>query len=354
MTPQGECGCADGICLVHGDCREVLPVLEEASVHLIAADPPYFKVKGEAWDRQWDKPEQFIAWLGGVFEEWRRVLARNGSVYCFASPQMAWGAEGELRKRFRVLNRVVWRKDEGWSNRQCKEELRAFFPASETILFAEHHGSDNIARGEASYVGKCDELRGFVFEPLRAYLDGERKAAGISCQQIATALGVTTTMIQQHYFSRSQWAIPTATAYASMQRLFNTNGAQHLRREYEDLRREYEDLRREYEDLRREYEDLRRPFNATPDAPYTDVWDFPTVSATRNPGKHPCAKPVAMMEHIVALSSRPESLVCDPFAGGGSTLVAAKQLKRKAIGIEKEERYCRIAANRLRQEVLFT
>lgn len=55
---------------------------------------------------------------------------------------------------------------------------------------------------------------------------------------------------------------------------------------------------------------------------------------------------------MVRISSRPGDTVLDPFAGSGTTLVAAKQLNRKAIGIEKNEEYCKMAVKRLRQEYL--
>ena len=68
--------------------------------------------------------------------------------------------------------------------------------------------------------------------------------------------------------------------------------------------------------------------------------------------EHPTQKPLEIMRVLVAYSCPRGGLLIDPFSGSGSTLVAAKELQRNAIGIEIEERYCEIAANRLRQRVL--
>lgn len=71
-----------------------------------------------------------------------------------------------------------------------------------------------------------------------------------------------------------------------------------------------------------------------------------------DPTGHPTSKPLPMMESLVGRFTNGGNVVLDPFAGSGSTLVAAKALGRRAIGVELEERYCEIAARRLAQDVL--
>jgi site-specific DNA-methyltransferase (adenine-specific) len=134
-----------------------------------------------------------------------------------------------------------------------------------------------------------------------------------------------------HYFTRSQWCLPTAEHYAALRAYANSSGGDYLRREYEDLRREYEDL--------------RRPFAVTADIPYTDVWTFEPVCAYE--GKHPCEKPRDMLRHMLLASTRARSVVLDCFMGTGSTGIACRDTGRSFIGIELDPGYFHIAHQRI-------
>jgi len=89
---------------------------------------------------------------------------------------------------------------------------------------------------------------------------------------------------------------------------------------------------------------------AIPNRGLPDIWRAQWASA--RPNGHAAEKPIALIERIIR-ESGPGDLILEPFSGSGTTLHAAKNLGRRAIGIEIEPRYCEIAVKRLRQEVLF-
>ncbi len=76
------------------------------------------------------------------------------------------------------------------------------------------------------------------------------------------------------------------------------------------------------------------------------------LRASDEPLFHPTQKPVSLTLWVLGLRWTPHGTVIDPYMGAGGVIVAAKMLGRRAIGIEIEERYCEIAANRLMQGVL--
>ncbi len=82
-----------------------------------------------------------------------------------------------------------------------------------------------------------------------------------------------------------------------------------------------------------------------------DWWQAEQVkNVSEQKTDHPCQIPLSVMSNAIGITPAPK-LILDPFMGSGTTLRAAKDLGRKAIGIEIEERYCEIAAKRMAQEV---
>jgi site-specific DNA-methyltransferase (cytosine-N4-specific) len=89
---------------------------------------------------------------------------------------------------------------------------------------------------------------------------------------------------------------------------------------------------------------------AGPDEPwwFNSVWTIRTDSD----GRHPAAMPSLLARRCIVAGSKPGDLILDPFAGSGTSLRAAKDLGRRAVGIELNEAYCELAVERLGQEVL--
>lgn len=83
--------------------------------------------------------------------------------------------------------------------------------------------------------------------------------------------------------------------------------------------------------------------NSTP-----NVWRIPKIIPSDK--QHPTEKPVWLMSQPILIHSNEGDMVLDPFAGHGSTLVAAEKLNRRWVGIELEEKYCEVAARKIENE----
>ncbi|QPN39124.1 site-specific DNA-methyltransferase [Providencia sp. 2.29] len=325
----------NSVSLVNDDSLSYIKTLPDNCIDLIATDPPYFQVKSCNWDNQWENVTAYLSWLDEMLAEFWRVLKPNGSLYMFCGSKLAADTELLVRERLDVLNHIIWAKPSGPWRRQNKESLRSYFPATERIIFAEHYQSPY--KGKSSgYLQRRRELKENTLRPLIEYFKQARDSLGITAKEIHQATGK---QMASHWFGYSQWQLPNESDYLKLQELFNQVAVKQfsdnpLSRQHADLVSEQKLLNREYHELSQQYQLLRRPFTVTVDVPYTDVWVYPPVQYY--PGKHPCEKPSAMMEHIINSSSREGDVVADFFMGSGATVKAALKLNRRVIGVELE------------------
>jgi len=330
--------------LYQGDCLTVLPdAIPDESVNLAFVDPPYNIGVFCKMD-----PAEYLAWC----EQWialvSRKLTANGALWVSHKNPRVLGQIADRIEAYgrSLINWVTWDKYNDAAELQgfmdgytVVEGLRSFQVMAEYLIY---HAD------EGQWTTQCDRERGFIFEPLRAYLDGEKERAGLTTRQVAEAFqektgSRTVTGMAGHWFGRVQWSLPTEENYQWLRATLarHNHGGEYLRRDYEDLRRDYEDLRRDYEDLRRDYEDLRYTFNNP--GKVSSVWQIPP--APRN--GHETPKPEALLERIILATSNPGDVVLDPMFGSGTTGAVAVRLGRSFVGCEIEPRYVAMAEKRI-------
>lgn len=322
--------------LINADSLHYVATLPDNSIDLIVTDPPYFKVKPNGWDNQWKGDEDYLRWLDSCLAEYARVLKPAGSIYLFCGHRLASDIEIMMRARFNVLNHIIWAKPSGRWNGCNKESLRAYFPSTERILFAEHYLGPYTGK-EDVYERKSTELKQHIMTPLIDYFRNARESLGVSSKEIAEATGKKN--MASHWFGASQWQLPNEVDYRKLQELFtriaiDKHIQQKLEHPHHQLVATYQSLNRKYSELLEEYKTLRRCFTVSALVPYTDVWTHKPVQFY--PGKHPCEKPADMLKQIISASSRPGDIVADFFMGSGSTVKAAIELGRRTIGVELE------------------
>lgn len=337
--------CGVQVALYHGDCRDILPDFASHSVDLIFTDPPQFEVKKEEdWDNQWATPAAYLAWFERLCAEWWRVLKPNGSIYVTASHDLGDLVSVTMRRYFAVLNRIRWEKEAGWHKKADPATLKSYLSPWEELIFAEHYHDTDPTHYGLPPLPAGD----FLFEPLREYLDGERRRAGVDLDTIRAAVGCAEgSGLPGHWFSTVQWYLPTAEQYAILRQLFNAQGrtppppyAEYHQGDYwqsaENTGASY--LEQQYAYLRADYDALRRHFDLGNGGPTTDLWGYAPV--TYYPGKHPCAKPAPLVQDVLQTSTRKGAIVLDCFMGSGATIIESARAGRHVIGIDLSRHWC--------------
>ena len=346
----------DRITIYNGDALEILPTLPLNTYSLCATDPPYFRIVDDEWDDQWGADvNKFYGWIGDTIELIKPTLIERGTIAVFCHPDHAWGVETEVRKRYAFMNHITWNKGLGRLGKMDKSTMRRYFPTSERIIIAEQMKDTSGDPFRYRSNVRHETMRN-VYEELRLCLCEMKEQSGLSNKDIDKALGKSG--MAGHYFGASQWAFPTEEAWDIIAPMFHKAGVEvptfeHLRERYESKQLEFKAYQKQFDSHFREFETNRKYASTTEKdiLLLTDVWSFKTPLGKERT-KHPTQKPVELMRHMIESMSRKDDIILDPFLGSGTTLRAAVDLGRRAVGIEIDEEYCEIAARRLAQEVL--
>jgi len=320
--------------IVVGDCLDVMAKMPDGCCDLIFADPPYNMGKAD-----WDKGHDWHGWVAEAV----RVLKFNGAMWVIHrdARELAKISEYiEVQGGPPLVNWITWDLYNGAEENRgyldgftLPDALRSFQQMAEYLIY---HTMTATDANQYSVDGK------FIFEPLRAYLAGEWERAGLTAEDARLAVGCAAgSGLPSHWFSRSQWMLPTEEKYHQLQAYANHRGSRNLVRKYSDLHEEYEYLRREYEYLRREYEDLRPTFNNP--GRVSSVWQGPPAAKNG----HETPKPEWLLERIISTTSNEGDLIFDPFMGSGTTAVAADRLGRRWFGCDTNPAYVKMALERI-------
>lgn len=276
--------------IILGDCIEELKNIEDASIDLVIADPPYWKVIGEKWDYQWKTDKEYVEWCLLWMSEISRVLRLGGSFYCFGyfrtlALLVPYLENMELDLRQQILIDKGMRAVSGRATKNYK-----LFPnTTESILFM------------------IKDNKKFI----KPFLKERQVKLGLKAKEINEALGVKSN-------GGGMWSIytgknvceqfPTEELWNKLSKILN---------------------------FELPYKKISQTFN--PQMGLTDIWR--DIDFYKEDRVHPTQKPIKLIERLILASSNSGDMILDPFGGSGSTAIASILTNRNYIIIEKDENY---------------
>lgn len=285
----------------NADCIEKMQSLEDNSVDLVVADPPYWKVVGEKWDYQWKTEKDYVEWSLKWIKEVSRILRIGGTFYCFGYFRTLSLLVPHLKEMgLELRQQIIIDKGIRAISGRATKKYKMFPNVTESILF--------IIKDNKQFV--------------KPFLKERQQALGLTAKQINEALGVKSN-------GGGMWSIYTGKNVCEQ---FPT----------EELWNKLSKIL----DFECPYKKVAQTFN--PQMGYTDVWT--DIDFYKEKHLHPTQKPLKLIRRLIEASSNEGDIVLDPFSGVGSTQISSIQLNRHYIGIELDEEYYRIGLQRIKQE----
>ncbi len=279
--------------IITGDCLQLMATWPKESMDLIFADPPYNI--GFTYDQYKDKleDEKYVAWTQDWIHQCARLLKPSGSMYILIGDEYVAEARVILKKlekqgQLFFRNWIVWHYTFG---QNCQ------------IKFNRSHAHILYLVGSA------------VYPPPTA--KNKKRKPNFTTKNIPFT------------FNKQTIAVPSAR-----QLIYKDKRATHSGKLPDDTW-------------------YLRPQESTEEffKKNADTWYQSRLcgSFSERQHWHPCQLPQALLERIIKLSSNPDDLVFDPFAGSGTTLTVAKQLNRKFLACELSQQYAQKATLRIQQ-----
>jgi DNA modification methylase len=312
--------------------QDVKKLMNGKTVQLLHADPPYGMGKeGDGVQNDNLYKQKLDKFQMDWFKASRNSLDDNAGVYIWGNPEDLWRLwySGGLKdvEPLTFRNEIVWSKPSGIGQRS--ELMRCFPINTERCLF--------FMLGEQGFNTNSDNYwEGW--EPLRSYLDSETQKMGWAKKDLNR---ITNSQMGQHYVTTSQWCFPTREKYELIQREANGRG---FLKEHDQLKQEHDQLKQEHDQLKQEFYATRSYFDNAHDN-MNEVWELNRVQGEERHG-HATPKPIELMARVMK-SSLPKGGLCyEPFAGSGSTLIAAEQTGRVCYTMELTPEYCDVILQR--------
>ena len=305
--------------IYQGDALDELKKIDDNSIDLVILDPPY-NIGIDEWDKMGDTVT-YLNWFEKIINELLRVTKRTASLYLFGDYRFIADIKVLMnKKQVDLISWIIWDKGSKEQN-----AIRSYANVTEHILFYARK-DDNFTEEFIKYVRKHRHKKKLTT------LESRRKM-GLKIYKGCGNAGWL-------WFETGR--IPTEEEYIKLKEVLGLdNNFDSILDRYTFNHQSIRFKRNPRDKRKFNYEEQIMP----------NVWYY-NDKLEMAKYHHPTVKPIEMIRTIIKASSDKGDIVLDPCMGSGTTAVACKQLGRKYICIEKEQKYINIAKKRLAQGVL--